>query len=87
MPFPGISYAFSQPIDMRVQEMIIGARGDVVVKIFGHDIATLNQLAREVDAVRQGHQGQRATCTRPAERRRAVSDRRTSTASRPDALV
>ena len=27
---PGITYAFSQPIDMRVQEMIIGARGDVV---------------------------------------------------------
>jgi cobalt-zinc-cadmium resistance protein CzcA len=45
---PGISYAFSQPIDMRVQEMIIGARGDVVVKIFGDDINELNRLAREV---------------------------------------
>ncbi len=29
---PGISYAFAQPIDMRVQEMIIGARGDVVAE-------------------------------------------------------
>lgn len=47
---PGISYAFSQPIDMRVQEMIIGARGDVVVKIFGDDIAELNRLTREVAA-------------------------------------
>jgi heavy metal efflux system protein len=47
---PGISYAFSQPIDMRVQEMIIGARGDVVVKIFGDDIGELNRLAREVAA-------------------------------------
>ncbi|QGM98359.1 efflux RND transporter permease subunit [Methylocystis parvus] len=45
---PGISYAFSQPIDMRVQEMIIGARGDVVVKIFGDDINELNRLTREV---------------------------------------
>ena len=45
---PGISYAFSQPIDMRVQEMIIGARGDVVVKIFGDDIAELNRLTRDV---------------------------------------
>ncbi|GLI95469.1 efflux RND transporter permease subunit [Methylocystis echinoides] len=45
---PGISYAFSQPIDMRVQEMIIGARGDVVVKIFGDDINDLNRLTREV---------------------------------------
>ncbi|MEK4035233.1 CusA/CzcA family heavy metal efflux RND transporter [Methylocystis sp. IM3] len=47
---PGISYAFSQPIDMRVQEMIIGARGDVVVKIFGDDINELNRLTREVTA-------------------------------------
>jgi cobalt-zinc-cadmium resistance protein CzcA len=45
---PGISYAFSQPIDMRVQEMIIGARGDVVVKIFGDDINELNRLTRDV---------------------------------------
>ena len=45
---PGISYAFSQPIDMRVQEMIIGARGDVVVKVFGEDINELNRIARDV---------------------------------------
>ena len=45
---PGISYAFAQPIDMRVQEMIIGARGDVVVKVFGDDISTLNRIARDV---------------------------------------
>ena len=45
---PGISYSFTQPIDMRVQEMIIGARGDVVVKIFGDDIAELNRLTRDV---------------------------------------
>ncbi|MFN3447123.1 MAG: efflux RND transporter permease subunit [Roseococcus sp.] len=50
---PGVSFAFSQPIDMRVQEMIIGARGDVVVKIFGPEIPELNRLAREVaEAIR-----------------------------------
>jgi cobalt-zinc-cadmium resistance protein CzcA len=48
---PGISYAFSQPIDMRVQEMIIGARGDVVVKIFGDDINELNRLTRDVEEI------------------------------------
>ena len=47
---PGVSYSFTQPIDMRVQEMIIGVRGDVAVKIFGPDIATLNRLAGEVEA-------------------------------------
>lgn len=51
---PGISYAFSQPIDMRVQEMIIGARGDVVVKIFGDDISQLNRIARDIaDQIRK----------------------------------
>lgn len=48
---PGISYSFSQPIDMRVQEMIIGARGDVVIKIFGDDIGELNRLTREIAGV------------------------------------
>lgn len=47
---PGIAYAFTQPIDMRVQEMIIGARGDVVVKVFGDDINVLNQLSRDIAA-------------------------------------
>jgi cobalt-zinc-cadmium resistance protein CzcA len=45
---PGISYSFTQPIDMRVQEMIIGVRGDVVVKIFGPDIPVLNKLAGQI---------------------------------------
>jgi cobalt-zinc-cadmium resistance protein CzcA len=45
---PGISYAFAQPIDLRVQEMIIGARGDVVVKVFADDIPTLNRIARDI---------------------------------------
>lgn len=50
---PGTSFSFSQPIDMRVQEMIIGARGDVVIKVFGPEIPELNRIAREVgDAVR-----------------------------------
>jgi cobalt-zinc-cadmium resistance protein CzcA len=48
--FPGIGFSFTQPIEMRVQEMIIGARGDVVAKIFGPDIATLNSLAGRITA-------------------------------------
>ncbi|WPB85708.1 CusA/CzcA family heavy metal efflux RND transporter [Sediminicoccus rosea] len=51
--FPGTSFSFSQPIDMRVQEMIIGARGDVVIKVFGPEIPELNRIGREVaEAVR-----------------------------------
>ena len=49
--FPGISFSFTQPIDMRVQEMISGVRGDVAVKIFGTDIAKLNELAGRLTAI------------------------------------
>ncbi len=48
---PGISYSFTQPIDMRVSEMIIGVRGDVAIKVFGPDLRTLNDLASKVEAV------------------------------------
>ncbi|MDP1708793.1 MAG: CusA/CzcA family heavy metal efflux RND transporter [Gammaproteobacteria bacterium] len=48
---PGISYSFTQPIDMRVQEMIIGVRGDVAVKVFGPELAVLNRLAAEIETV------------------------------------
>lgn len=49
--FPGINYAFTQPIDMRVSEMLTGARGDLAVKVFGPDIDTLNALADRIEAV------------------------------------
>ena len=55
--FPGISYAINQPIDMRVQEMIIGARGDVVVKVFGYSIGELNKIARQVEEAVRGIPG------------------------------
>jgi len=48
--FPGISLSFTQPIDMRVSEMLTGTRGDLAVKVFGPDIAVLNRLAAEVEA-------------------------------------
>ena len=51
--FPGTAYSFTQPIEMRVAEMVIGVRGDVAIKIFGPDLATLNDLsARLVTALR-----------------------------------
>jgi len=49
--FPGISLSFTQPIDMRVQEMISGVRGDVAVKVFGPDITELNKIAKKLSAI------------------------------------
>jgi len=47
---PGIKYSFTQPIDMRVQEMIIGVRGDLAIKVFGADLAILDDLAGQIEA-------------------------------------
>ncbi|HRH87054.1 MAG TPA: CusA/CzcA family heavy metal efflux RND transporter [Rubrivivax sp.] len=46
---PGVAYSFTQPIDMRVSEMIIGVRGDIAIKVFGPDLATLNELAAQIE--------------------------------------
>ena len=48
---PGVKYSFTQPIDMRVSEMIIGVRGDIAIKVFGPDLDTLNGLALEIEAL------------------------------------
>ena len=50
-PLPGIKYSFTQPIEMRVSEMIIGVRGDLAVKIFGPEIDQLNAYASQIVAL------------------------------------
>ena len=41
---PGVSFGFTQPIEMRFNEMIAGARADVALKIFGDDLDRLKEL-------------------------------------------
>ena len=48
--FKGVNYGFTQPIDMRVSEMLTGSRGDVAIKLFGTDLDMLNQKAQEIAA-------------------------------------
>ncbi len=55
--FPGVAYGFTQPIDMRVSEMLTGSRGDLAVKVFGTDLYTLNRLAGEIEALLVGIPG------------------------------
>ena len=45
---PGLAYSFTQPIEMRVNEMILGVRGDLAIKIFGSDLNTLDDKAQQV---------------------------------------
>ena len=45
---PGLAYSFTQPIDMRVNEMILGVRGDLAIKIFGADLMELDNKAQQI---------------------------------------
>lgn len=48
---PGIAFGFTQPIEMRVSEMLTGTRGDVAIKLFGGDLNVLNHKAEEIETV------------------------------------
>ena len=48
---PGNSYEFSQPIQLRFNELISGVRSDVAVKVFGDDMDVLNDTATKISAV------------------------------------
>jgi len=50
-PFLGTKLAFSQPIKMRLDEMITGVRSDLAVKVFGDDITKLQDKANEVKKI------------------------------------
>jgi cobalt-zinc-cadmium resistance protein CzcA len=48
---PGNNYEFTQPIQMRFNELISGVRSDVAVKVYGDDLAVLTQTAGAIEAV------------------------------------
>jgi cobalt-zinc-cadmium resistance protein CzcA len=54
---PGVSFGFQQPIQMRFNELMTGARQDVVVKIYGEDLDRLATYAHKVGNVVSGIRG------------------------------
>ena len=54
---PGSNYEFSQPIQLRFNELISGVRSDVAVKVFGDDNAVLEKTANEIAAALQSIDG------------------------------
>ena len=54
---PGISTGFQFPVQMRFNELMTGARQDVVCKIFGEDLDSLSQLAARLGAIISTVQG------------------------------
>lgn len=45
---PGIEYEFTQPIEMRFNELITGVRSDIAIKVFGEDLEYIDQKANEI---------------------------------------
>jgi cobalt-zinc-cadmium resistance protein CzcA len=54
---PGMNRVFTQPIEMRINEMIAGIRSDVGIKIFGDDLNELEDIAEEVAALTESIDG------------------------------
>ncbi len=54
---PGLSYGFQFPVQMRFNELMTGARQDVVCKIFGEDLDTLANYAEKLGVIIQTVQG------------------------------
>ncbi len=48
---PGNNYEFTQPIQMRFNELISGVRSDVAVKVYGDDLEQLNRSAQEISSI------------------------------------
>lgn len=54
---PGNNYEFTQPIQMRFNELISGVRSDVAVKVFGDDMDAMNATAEQISGVLSGISG------------------------------
>jgi cobalt-zinc-cadmium resistance protein CzcA len=54
---PGLGFSFSQPIELRMAELISGTRSDVAITIFGDDLATLERLSAQVQNTVRGVAG------------------------------
>lgn len=48
---PGVNFSFTQPIEMRINELVSGVKADIAVKIFGEDLDILSEKAEEVEKV------------------------------------
>ena len=49
--FEGLDIAFTQPIDMRVSEMLTGVRAAMAIKLYGDDLQELERLSAEIETI------------------------------------
>lgn len=54
---PGVNYEFTQPMEMRFNELLTGVREDIAIKLFGEDLDILAQKAEEMGKIIAGTKG------------------------------
>jgi cobalt-zinc-cadmium resistance protein CzcA len=54
---PGANFGFSQPIEMRVDELVAGVKSDVAVLLYGDDLETLGSLGKQIERLLRGIPG------------------------------
>jgi heavy metal efflux system protein len=54
---PGNNYEFTQPVQMRMNELIAGVRAEVAIKVYGDDMEQLAEIGGEIEALAEGIQG------------------------------
>ncbi|WP_242093142.1 CusA/CzcA family heavy metal efflux RND transporter [Aestuariivivens sediminicola] len=54
---PGVNYEFTQPIEMRFNELLEGVREDIAIKLYGEDIDVLSQKSEEISKIIAGTEG------------------------------
>ena len=54
---PGVAFSFSQPIQMRMDDLLQGVKADIAIMIYGEDLGTLHKIASHVVSIVQGIKG------------------------------
>jgi cobalt-zinc-cadmium resistance protein CzcA len=54
---PGNNYEFTQPVQMRMNELIAGVRAEVAIKVYGDDMEQLAEIGRQIETLAKSIQG------------------------------
>ncbi|MFN3471180.1 MAG: efflux RND transporter permease subunit [Aquificaceae bacterium] len=54
---PGVEFSFTQPIQMRIDELLSGVKSTVAIKVFGDDLKKINEIAYKIEEVVKGVKG------------------------------
>lgn len=55
--FPGVSFSFTQPIQMRIDELLSGVKSTVAIKVFGDDLNKVNEIAFKIEDIVRNTKG------------------------------